>query len=102
MIAHCVFLKFRPEVTAADKSAIYAAVAALKPRIPGFVSVTSGPNVSPEGLHKGHTGGFIVIFDGSAARDRYLADPEHAKVGALIVETTGGLDGVFVYDLVIA
>ena len=100
MILHCVFLRFRADITLAEKAAVYADVAGLKPRIPGMLEVVSGPNASPEGLHGGFVDGFIVSFADFAARDRYLADEEHAKVGAKIVAAAeGGLEGVFVYDL---
>ena len=100
MILHCVFLRFRAGVTTAGKAAIYAEVAALKPRIPGMLDVASGKNVSPEGLHRGFVDGFLVSFTDASARDRYLADEEHAKVGAKIVAAAEGeIDGVFVYDL---
>ena len=100
MILHCVFLRFRPDVSERDKLGLYAGIAALKDRIPGMVDVQAGPNVSPEGLDKGFSEGFVVTFADAAARDRYLADEEHGKVGARIVAATeGGVDGVFVFDL---
>jgi hypothetical protein len=100
MIRHCVFLQFRPEIPQAERIAIYEAIAALKNRIPGFLDVEISGNVSPEGLDKGFSEGFIVNFDNAAARDAYLADPEHAKVGARIVAATqDGVAGVFVFDL---
>ena len=100
MILHCVFLRFRPDVSERDKLGLYAGIAALKDRVPGMLDVQAGPNVSPEGLDKGFSEGFVVTFVDAAARDRYLADEEHGKVGARIVAATeGGVDGVFVFDL---
>ena len=100
MISHCVFLRFRADVSEAERQSIHAAVAALKPRIPGMTGVVAGRNVSPEGLDKGYAEGFIVTFADAKARDRYLADEEHAKVGARIVAAAeGGVAGVLVFDL---
>ena len=100
MIVHCVFLRFSAGIGERDKLALYAEIAALKQRIPGMLDFSAGPNASPEGLDKGFSDGFVVTFADAAARDRYLADPEHAKAGGKIVAATeGGLDGVFVYDL---
>lgn len=100
MILHCVLLRFRPEIGERDKLGLYAAIAALKDRIPGLLDVQAGANASPEGLGKGFDDGFVVTFADAAARDHYLADPEHAKAGASIVAATeGGLDGVLVFDL---
>ncbi|HCL64672.1 MAG TPA: stress responsive protein [Rhizobium sp.] len=104
MIRHCVFIRFKPETSPATKAGIYAEIAALKSRLPGFLAAHIGDNVSPEtGMDKGYAEGFIVDFDGPVARDAYLADPEHQKTGAKIVENAiGGLEGILVYDIEIA
>ena len=100
MILHCVFLKFRPEITAEHKAALYADIAALRFAISGMINVSAGANMSPEGLDRGYADGFVVTFEDAAARDRYLVDPAHKEVGGRIVAATeGGVDGVFVYDL---
>ena len=103
MIRHCVFIRFRAEVSVEERAAIFEAIAALKPRIPGFLAVYPGANASPEGLDKGFADGFIVDFADAQARDHYLADEEHAKAGARIVAAAeGGLDGLLVFDLELA
>lgn len=101
MIRHCVFIRFRSEVTQDEKNGIFAEIAALKSRLPGFLAAHVGVNVSPEiGMDKGYSDGFIVDFDGPAARDAYLADEEHRKTGAKIVAAAvGGLEGILVYDI---
>lgn len=99
MISHIVLLRFPASVTAEEKAALYRSVEALKPRIPGMTGVVSGPDVSPEGLDQGFADGFIVTFDGPAARDAYLADEEHAKVGETVVRLVGGLENLLVFDL---
>ncbi|HEV7310679.1 Dabb family protein [Ensifer sp.] len=104
MIRHCVFIRFRPEITGEEKAAIFAEIAALKSRLPGFLAAQVGANVSPEvGMDKGFGEGFIVDFADAAARDAYLEDEEHRKTGAKIVAAAeGGIAGIFVYDLEIA
>ncbi|MBN8999550.1 MAG: Dabb family protein [Rhizobiales bacterium] len=100
MISHCVFVRYRPDATDAMRDDIYRGLQALKPRIPGLTNIVIGANSSPEGLDKGFSEGFIVTFRDARARDQYLADTEHAKVGALLVAAAaGGLDGILVYDL---
>lgn len=100
MITHCVFIRYRAEIDAAGRERIYDAVRALKPRILGMQDVIVSKNVSPEGLDKGFSEGFIVTFADAAARDAYLVDEEHAKVGKMVVGAAeGGLDGLLVYDL---
>ncbi|MDO9416123.1 Dabb family protein [Pararhizobium sp.] len=101
MIRHCVFIRFRAGVLAAERAAIFTEITALKARIPGFLAAHIGLNVSPEtGMDKGYSDGFIVDFDGPASRDAYLADPEHQKTGGKIVAAAeGGLEGILVYDI---
>ncbi len=101
MIRHCVFIRFRPEISADEKTLIFSEIAALKSRLAGLLATYKGGNVSPEvGMDKGYSEGFIVDFADAAARDAYLADPEHQKTGAKIVAAAkGGIDGIFVYDL---
>jgi hypothetical protein len=104
MIRHCVFLRFRPEVTDGERRAMLGEIAALKGRLPGFLAVHIGANVSPEaGMDKGYRDGFIVDFRDAAARDTYLADPLHQATGRkLVAAAEGGIDGILVYDLEIA
>ncbi len=100
MISHCVFVRYSAATNDATRDAIHAALRALQPRIPGLDAIHIARNSSPEGLDKGHSDGFIVEFRDAAARDQYLVDEEHAKVGAMIVAAAeGGVDGIFVYDL---
>ncbi len=99
MIRHCVFIRFKDSVSVEERSAILADIAALQSLVPGYLAVDIGPNVSPEGLGKGYTNGFIIDFADATARDAYLVHPAHEKAGGRIVAATeGGIDGVFVYD----
>lgn len=104
MIRHCVFIRFRPEISGDEKATIFAEISELKSRLPGFLAAHVGANVSPEvGMDKGFAEGFIVDFADVAARDAYLEDEEHRKTGAKIVAAAeGGVAGIFVYDLEIA
>jgi len=104
MIRHCVFIRFKSDTPRAVKTRIYDEIKALRPRLEGLLAVHVANNSSPEtGMDKGYSEGFIVDFADARARDRYLADGEHRKTGALIVESAiGGLDGIFVYDLEMA
>ncbi|MBP1885572.1 Dabb family protein [Sinorhizobium mexicanum] len=101
MIRHCVFIRFRPDVANAEKEAIFAEIAALRDRLPGFLAAHVGVNVSPEtGMDKGYGEGFMVDFADAAARDAYLEDADHRRTGAkLVAAAEGGVQGVLVYDL---
>lgn len=99
MIRHCVFVKFRTEVPAAEREAIYDGIRALKGHL-DILDMSFGPNVSPEGLGKGFNDGFVIGFRDAATRDVYLADPAHQAAGArLVAALEGGVDGLIVFDI---
>lgn len=78
---------------------LFEALDALKAVIPGIVSVSAGRDCSPEGLQSGMTHGFTVDFVDVAARDRYLAHPDHNSIGARLVSAVeGGIEGLVVLD----
>ena len=100
MIRHCVFVKYRADVSRAQRDAIYTELELLIPKIPGMLSVEAGPNVSPEGLGKGFDEGFFAEFNDARVRDAYLVDADHQALGARLVSLAeGGLDGILVFDL---
>ncbi len=100
MIRHVVLIRPSAAATPADVEAAMSAVAALKGVVPGILDVRMGANVSPEGLGRGYTHGFVVDFEDEAARDAYLPHPAHQRAGAMIVAVAdGGIDGVLVFDL---
>lgn len=58
-----------------------------------------GPDVSPEGLGRGFTAGFVIDFPSEAARDAYLSDADHQALGAqLVALCEGGVEGLLVVD----
>ena len=100
MIRHCVFVKFRSNVSPDERSEIYADLAALVGQIDGLVAADFGPNVSPEGVAQGFDDGFIMDLVDEAARDRYLEHPAHRAAGSrLVAALEGGRDGLIVFDL---
>lgn len=100
MIRHCVFVRFQPDFPAADRDAIYADLLALKAEVPGFISMSAGPNISPEPLDKGFRHGFTMDFESMDALKAYLVHPKHQAAGGKIVAAAqGGPEGLLVYDL---
>jgi hypothetical protein len=100
MIRHCVFVKFRSDVSAAERESIYDGLRALKGKLDGMVADSYGPNVSPEGAGRGFAHGFTMDFRDVAARDAYLVDPDHKAAGQrLVAALEGGRDGILVFDL---
>lgn len=101
MIRHCVFLKFKPEITDTEKQELYGELEALGEILHGILKFDAKANSSPEiGMDKGYSDGFIIDFDTAKSRDIYLDAPEHKAVGAkLVAASQGGADGILVYDM---
>lgn len=102
MIRHCVFVRFREEVTTYERLALFMTIDALRKVIDGMGDAHYGTNVSPEGLGRGYDDGFTIDFEDAASRDAYLTHPYHQSAGAaLVAAAEGGLDGILVFDLAI-
>lgn len=102
MIRHCVFVRFRADVIEDERNGIYAELESLREVVPGFLAMTAGPNVSPEGLHKGFADGFVIDFADETARDAYLVHPAHQAAGTrLVAALEGGLNGLIVFDIAV-
>ena len=100
MIQHCVFINFRPELTAAAKLALWAELQALVGQVPGLREVRAGANARYEDLDHGFADGFIAVFDSPQALAAYQAHPAHQATGAKLVQAAlGGLQGLMVFDL---
>ena len=100
-IRHCVLLKFRADVSDAERQGIYQQLAALR----GHLQITAmsfGANVSPEGLHLHLGPAHSLAVHLAAARDAYLVDAAHkAAGGRLVAALEGGLSGLIVFDIVV-
>ena len=102
MIRHCVFVRFKGNVSTAEREAIYNDLRALKGKINGLLAASFGHNVSPEGLGQGFADGFIIDFRDAAARDAYLIHPDHQAAGArLVAALEDGVGGLVVFDMAI-
>lgn len=103
MIRHLVHLRFRSDVTSAEKEALYADLAALSSHIDGIVDFQHRQNVSVETpLVRGFIDMFWFDFRDEKVRDTYLEDPVHQAIGGRIVsKLEGGADGVFVCDVAV-
>ena len=73
-VVHLVFLKLDP---AKDVAPALATLKALQGVIPGLLTFSGGKNCSAEGLSKGYTHAFSMVFESLAARDAYLPHPAH-------------------------
>lgn len=102
MIQHCVFLRFRPEVSSEERQALFQEIADLVGVVPGLRAVHNGANARFEDLDHGFADGFIAEFADAAALDVYQAHPAHKATGAkLVAAARGGIQGLLVFDLVV-
>jgi len=101
MIRHLVHLRFKSEVSNAEKQSIYNNLAGLSDHIDGILDFQHRQNVSVETpLVRGFLDMFWFDFRDEAVRDIYLVDQKHQEIGGRIVEKLeGGADGVFVCDI---
>jgi hypothetical protein len=100
MIRHIVLVRFKSDVSRAEKDALFEELGLLKALIPGTLSYFFGRNVSPEApVTHGFDDGFWFDFENAEARDAYLLDPRHQAIGAkLVAAAKGGLSGIQVFD----
>ncbi len=94
-LIHMVAFKFKDTASKDDIRKVEEAFAALPSKIPQIASFETGTNVSPEGLDKGFTHGFLLTFRSATDRDEYLVHPDHKEFGKIIGPFIGD---VFVID----
>jgi len=93
-VTHLVLLKFK---AGAQVDSCMAELARLKSLIPGLLSFSGGANTSKEGLSRGFTHAFSMVFESTNARDAYLPHPEHERVKELLLACLEP-EGVVVVD----
>ncbi len=100
MIRHIVLCRIRDDVDPERLSALWKELDNLRSVVPGMRAASFGANVSPEGIARGYTHGFIIDFEDASARDAYLVHPDHKAAGAkLVAACEGGVDGLIVMDI---
>ncbi|WP_298610960.1 Dabb family protein [uncultured Thiothrix sp.] len=101
MLKHCVFIRFRPEVSQKERIELYQGLQSLESQLSGWRGFLAGANITPEvGMDKGYNGGFMIDFVDEAARDAYLQNPEHQQLGQrLVAAAVDGIAGIMVFDL---
>ncbi|MDN4473725.1 Dabb family protein [Demequina zhanjiangensis] len=95
-IVHVVLTQWRGEIAPEARRELTERITGFATEIPGIVSVTEGPSVSPEGLEGEFEWGLVVTFADAAARDVYLDHPAHLPVAKLIGDNA---ERVVVLDL---
>ena len=95
-VLHMVLVRWNSPLANGDLDRLTGAVSALPERIPGILSIASGPSSSPEGMERGFEWALAITFASETARDEYLPHPEHEPVKDMI--GTGAAE-VLVSDL---
>jgi len=100
MIRHIVLIRFKPEISDAEIAAIFDELYAIKDKLPGVLSITSGKSESPEQMERGYMHGFVVDFVDWDALQAYQDHPDHKILGGkLVANAVAGIDDIFVFDL---
>jgi len=94
-VKHIAFVKFKADRTPEQIAEVWRIIEDLPKQIPGILSLSWGPNISPEGLDQGYTHSFIMTFVNAAARDAYLPHPIHQ---AAVDRVVPQLESVIVCD----
>ncbi len=103
MIRHIVLIKFKPGLSRDDIADIFDELYAIKAKLPGVISITSGQSESPEKIERGYLHGFVADFADWGALQAYQDHPDHKRLGArLVANAIGGIDGILVFDLEVA
>ncbi len=81
MITHIVCWKYKPEISAEQRSNHIAKLRALPDVIPDIVSFSVGADVLH--LDRSFDTGLVAVYPDMAALDAYTVHAEHQKVAAL-------------------
>lgn len=94
-VKHVALFRFKEGTAQEQIDKVLEALMDLTESIPGIEDYVAGTNISPEGLNKGFTHGFVMTFTDAAARDAYLPHPEHERVKADVLPF---IEDVVVFD----
>ncbi|PWC06416.1 stress responsive protein [Mycetocola zhujimingii] len=95
-VLHMVLVRWNSPLEQDELDQLTRAVGVLPERIPGILSIGSGPSSSPEGMERGFEWALAITFASETARDEYLPHPDHEPVKDLIGKWAAE---VLVYDL---
>ena len=102
-VRHCVFVKFKDNLSQSEIEDMIADIHGMKNVIDGIISVNTGANISIEGLDRGNTHAFTLDFVNFEAVEAYLPHPAHQLVAQKLVSMLdGGIDGVTAIDFEIS
>jgi len=77
MVRHLVLFAFKEEADSDKVESLNRHFRTLPSLIPEIRKFESGSDISVENKHHGFTRGYVLTFDGTEERDRYLVHPDH-------------------------
>ena len=102
MIRHIVLIKFKPEMSEQDISAVFAELHEIEGKLPGLLGISSGRSESPEQMERGYMHGFTADFKDWDGLQAYQDHPAHQAVGEkMVANAVSGKDGILVFDFAI-
>ena len=100
MITHIVLIRFPAHLAESAILDLLIPFTRLPSVIPGLLTVSAGPNASPENLGNGYRHGLVMRFESAASRDAYLPHPAHMRLAEpLVAALANGTGDVAVFDL---
>ena len=94
-VKHIALLKFKQGTSDEQIDDLFNTLLDLSENVEGIDDYVSGPNSSPENLNQGYSHGFVMTFHDAAARDAYLAHPEHQAFTQKFLPL---IDSIVVFD----
>ena len=100
MIRHIVLLQIPSHVSEEKIAKIMGQLETAALAVPGMVAFCGGAKRPGSGLSQGFTHAVNIDFVDEAARDVYLSEQDHDRVGIRLSEMTeGGLGGILIMNI---
>lgn len=94
-VKHIALFKFKEGTAQEHIDNVLDQLLELSESMDGIEDYVGGTNNSPEGLNQGLTHGFVMTFSDPAARDAYLAHPDHERFKTGVLPS---IESVLVFD----
>ena len=94
-VKHIALFKFKEGTAQEYIDQVFDQLLELSESIDGIEDYVSGLNNSPEGLNQTFTHGFVMTFRDAAARDAYVAHPDHERFKTGVLPS---IESVVIFD----
>src|SRR5256885_1763300 len=94
-VKHIALFKFKEGTAQEYIDEVFEKLLEISESIEGIEDYVGGMNNSPEGLNQGFTHGFVMTFTDAAARDAYVAHPDHERFKSGVLPS---IESVAIFD----